>query len=108
MEQAKGHPGNNILTVLMKAHNVGLQAAADMAGEHFSQFVQQFNDDKVTLFKTKPDIAEQLKGPIYAMECMISGNLYWSVQCKRYFGEHPEEVMSTRVVNITPSRVEVN
>lgn len=91
----------------MKAHNIGLQAAADMAGEHFSKLVQQFNDDKATLFKTKPDIAEQLKELIYAMECMVSGNLYWSAQSKRYFGERREEIMRTRMVHLTPSRGEV-
>ena len=104
MEQAKGHFGNNILTVLLKTHNADLQTAANMVGKHFSELVKQFNEDKETLFKSKPTIAEQLKRHIYSLECWVSGNLYWSFHSKRYFGERHEEVMQTRVVNLTPTQ----
>ena len=35
MEQAKGHTGNNVITVLRKAKGIDLQAASDYVGEHF-------------------------------------------------------------------------
>jgi len=102
MEQAKGHLGNNILTVLMKKHNISLQEAADMAGVHFASLIQQFNENKATLFESKPDFAEKVKHHVYAMECWVAGNLYWSFHSQRYFGDRHERIMRTRIVDLTP------
>lgn len=102
MEQAKTHFGNNILTVLMKAHNVTLQEAADMVGVHFQGLLDQFDEDKRILKETNPQLSEKLEGHIYGMECWAVGNLHWSFHSKRYFGEKHEEIMRTRLVKLTP------
>lgn len=87
----------------MKKHGISLQDAADMVGVHFASLIQQFNEDKVALIKTKPDLFDQVKHHIHAMECWVAGNLYWSFHSKRYFGDRHERILRTRIVDLTPN-----
>ncbi|OBZ72724.1 Linoleate 10R-lipoxygenase COP4 [Grifola frondosa] len=49
MEQAMGHTGNNVMTVLMKGEHIGLQAAADRVGDHFKGLIDTFVKTKTNL-----------------------------------------------------------
>ena len=44
MEQAKGHTGNNLVTVLMKAHGFSLQEASNHIGELYAEIMRTYLD----------------------------------------------------------------
>ncbi|KAL6302458.1 terpenoid synthase [Sparassis latifolia] len=104
MEQAMGHTGNNILTVLMKQENIDLQAAADYVGEHFGILVEEFVADKARLPSFGPHIDAMVAKHIMGMETWAIGNLEWSFEVPRYFGPDYEEVKRTRVVTLYPKK----
>lgn len=56
MEQAMGHFGNNILTVLQRSMNTDLQGAADYVEVHFRELAAKFEDAKSRL----PSFGEEL------------------------------------------------
>jgi hypothetical protein len=49
MEQAKGHTGNNIVTVLMNEKNLTLQQASDYIGVYCSDLVERYLTAKTRL-----------------------------------------------------------
>ena len=104
MEQSRGIDGNNIVTVLMREKNVGLQVASDVVGEHFEQLMQQFTESKKHLPTWGPEVDAAVDAYIKAMEHWVIGNLDWSFETTRYFGPHFAEVKRTRVVNLRPRR----
>ncbi|KAI0711928.1 terpenoid synthase [Cerioporus squamosus] len=96
MEQAKGHSGNNIVTVLMREKNIDLQAASDLVGEHFQGLMDRFMETKARL-------------PSYWPRCRrrgrthwVIGNLEWSFESQRYFGSEHRRVRENGVVLLRP------
>ena len=103
MEQAKGHTGNNIVTVLMQERNIDLQAASDLIGMHFGELMARFAETKARLpsYGTATVDAAVAKY-VAAMEHWVIGNLEWSFETQRYFGAVHAEVKETRVVVLRP------
>ncbi|KAH9838516.1 terpenoid synthase [Rhodofomes roseus] len=102
-EQAMGHPGNNILTVLMESEHCDLQTAADLAGgARFKQIVDQFQADKALLPSWGPEMDAIVAEFVKALETWVVGNIVWSFETTRYFGDLGEEVKRTRVVQLYP------
>ncbi|KAI0077886.1 terpenoid synthase [Panus rudis PR-1116 ss-1] len=106
MEQAKGHSGNNIVTVLMKAKNVDLQTASDLVGIKFNELMQTFISGKQGLPSWGPSTDNAVQAYIRAMEHWVVGNLDWSFETQRYFGAVHREVKRTRVVVLRPCDTE--
>ena len=79
MEQAKGHTGNNIVTVLMREKNIGLQAASDFIGEHFKQLMSRFVETKQRLPSFGANVDAAVAKYVAAMEYWVVGNLVWIV-----------------------------
>ena len=104
MEQAKGHAGNNIVTVLMKARGCDLQTASDIIGAHYAELMDSYLADRERL----PSFGSQIDGDvrlyIRAMENWPIGNLEWSFETNRYFGPLHDEIRRTRLVVLTPRR----
>ncbi|KAF5392278.1 hypothetical protein D9757_001488 [Collybiopsis confluens] len=75
MEQSKGHSGNNVVTVLMKAYDMELQAAADYIGVYFKELMDRFLDarGRIPSFGTEIDagVAQYLD----ALAHWVRGNL---------------------------------
>ncbi|OSD06378.1 terpenoid synthase [Trametes coccinea BRFM310] len=98
MEQAKGHNGNNIVTVLMQQKGIDLQAASNLVGDHFAQLMNRFVDTKQRL----PSFGAALDDPVLkyieAMEHWVIGNLEWSFESQRYFGAEHDRVKETLVI----------
>ncbi|KAF8624519.1 hypothetical protein AX15_005831 [Amanita polypyramis BW_CC] len=105
MEQAKGHHGNNIVTVLMKGKNIGLQDAADYIGEYSQELMNEFLVAKANMPSFGPLVAPQVYRYIYGLECWIVGNLNWSFESQRYFGVKHLEVKETLVVTLRPREI---
>ncbi|KAI0635720.1 terpenoid synthase [Trametes polyzona] len=104
MEQAKGHTGNNIVTVLMRAKNIGLQDAADFVGEHFAVLMSRFVAAKKALPSFgAPGLDDAVAKYVAALEHWVVGNLEWSFESQRYFGAAHTRVRDTRVVVLSPA-----
>lgn len=86
MEQAKGHTGNNIMTVLMAAKNIDLQAASDYVGEYYAELMDIYMTAKAELSK-KSFGSRTLDMDVWkyvnAMENWPIGNLEWSFKSNR-------------------------
>ncbi|EPT02352.1 hypothetical protein FOMPIDRAFT_1118553 [Fomitopsis schrenkii] len=102
MEQAMGHTGNNVMTVLMKSQQCDLQAAADHVGAHFKQLMESFQVDKARLPSWGPELDAVVAKYVMAMETWVVGNCEWSFETQRYFGVQREEVRRTLVVKLYP------
>jgi hypothetical protein len=106
MEQAKGHTGNNIVTVLMKARGCDLQTASDLIGAHYAELMGHYLADRERLPSFGLQIDADVRLYIRAMENWPIGNLEWSFETNRYFGPMHDEVRRTRLVVLTPGRDE--
>jgi hypothetical protein len=104
MEQAKGHTGNNIVTVLMKAQGCDLQTASDLIGTHYAKLMQRYLSDRERLPSFGPQIDASVGLYVSAMENWPIGNLEWSFETNRYFGPMHDEIRRTRLVVLTPRR----
>ncbi|VDB89814.1 unnamed protein product [Peniophora sp. CBMAI 1063] len=105
MEQAKGHTGNNILTVLMQAHGFDLQEASTYVGEVYAEFMRTYLSAKTDLrahsfgdAQLDADVARYVDG----IENWPIGNIIWSFETVRYFPQ-PSEVKTTRLVVLRPT-----
>lgn len=74
-EQAKGHTGNNIVTVLMKERGIDLQTASDFVGEYFGELMSRFTEAQTRLpswgESVDSDVAKYLEGA----GCWVRGNI---------------------------------
>ncbi|KAI0925898.1 Linoleate 10R-lipoxygenase cop4 [Taiwanofungus camphoratus] len=100
MEQAKGHSGNNIVTVLMRQKNVDLQTASDLVGEHFATLMDRFVTAKGGLPSWSPSVDAAVSDYVRAMEYWVTGNLEWSFETQRYFGVMHAEIKYTRLISL--------
>ncbi|KAH8100907.1 isoprenoid synthase domain-containing protein [Cristinia sonorae] len=103
MEQAKGHSGNNIVTVLMRAKGVDLQTASDLVGEHFTKLMIRFIHGKSQLPSWGKATDSAVAAYVRAMEHWVKGNLTWSFESQRYFGPRHEEIRETRLIQLHPT-----
>ena len=102
MEQAKGHTGNNIITILCHEKNIDIQAASDYVGIYFGQLMDRFVAEKVRLPSFGSALDTAVARYVDAMGQWVIGNLEWSFETKRYFGVDHAEVRRTRVVSLRP------
>lgn len=86
MEQAKGHSGNNIVTVLMAARDIDMQAASDYVGEYYAELMEEYMTAKAELASKSfgsRDLDEDVWKYVNAMENWPIGNLEWSFKTNR-------------------------
>jgi len=102
MEQAKGHSGNNIVTVIMRQKGVDLQTASDLVGEHYKTLMDRFLSVKNQLPSWGPSVDAIVTRYLKSMGHWIIGNLEWSFETQRYFGPLHAEIKTTRVVTLRP------
>ncbi|CAL1716798.1 unnamed protein product [Somion occarium] len=105
MEQAKGHNGNNIVTVLMMAKGIGLQAASDLVGDRFRELMQCFTQGKHALPSWGLAVDNAVDAYVKALEHWVVGNLAWSFESQRYFGPEHHEVKRSLMVVLRPSEI---
>lgn len=103
MEQAKGHSGNNIVTVLMREKNIGLQDAADLVGDHFAMLMNRFVETKKQLPSFGAELDDAVAQYVDALGHWVIGNLEWSFESQRYFGSEHMRVKDTRVIILSPA-----
>ncbi|KAI0325770.1 terpenoid synthase [Cubamyces sp. BRFM 1775] len=108
MEQAMGHTGNNIITVLMTHKSLSLQEAANHVGEHWKTLINTYLDAKESLPSWGEKIDHDVARYAMAMESWVIGNLNWSFETLRYFGPARLDVRRTGVVHLYPRQVKEN
>ena len=106
MEQARGLSGNNFVTVLMREHNIDLQAASDYVGAHFTALMDTFLRAKASLRSFgSAALDDGVARYVAAMEHWVIGNLDWSFTSPRYFGAAVQQVKESLVVVLSPRLV---
>ncbi|KAJ8497019.1 hypothetical protein ONZ51_g762 [Trametes cubensis] len=106
IEQAMGHTGNNIITVLMTHKGLGLQEAANYIGEHWKTLIKTYLDAKKSLPNWGVKIDHEVVQYTMALESWVIGNLNWSFESLRYFGSTRHEVRRTLVVRLHLRQIE--
>ncbi|KAH9895892.1 terpenoid synthase [Cubamyces lactineus] len=106
MEQAMGHTGNNILTVLMTHKDLSLQAAADHVGEHWKTLLSTYLDAKKRLPSWGAKIDREVAQYAMAFESWVIGNMNWSFETPRYFGPARFDVRRTGIVHLRLRQIE--
>lgn len=89
----------------MHEEKITLQQAADYAGELFQSLLDMFQMNKAQLpsFATTTGVDgvdRDVEKYVHALELAVVGNLCWSFETKRYFGEDKEQVKRTLVVTL--------
>lgn len=100
MEQAKGHTGNNIVTVLMKEKELTLQGAFDYVGQEFQRLIDSFLTSELNVPSWGTGIDTTVGLYISAMRFWVVGNLHWSFESQRYFGSKGAEIQKTLSVSL--------
>ncbi|TFY78436.1 hypothetical protein EWM64_g5579 [Hericium alpestre] len=102
MEQTKGLEGNNFLTVLMRTRGMTLQEASDYTGAHYKELMDTFLTNEAQLRSFGPEVDKDVKLWIRSMQHWPVGNLNWSFETPRYYGEARDEIRKNRVVMLRP------
>jgi hypothetical protein len=86
--------GNNVVTVLMKAQNMDIQAACDFVGRHYKELMDDFLAGKASLRSFGPDVDVDVKRYIEASQHWPAGNLAWAFETSRYSGPRRDKVLT--------------
>ncbi|TFK72973.1 terpenoid synthase [Pluteus cervinus] len=105
MEQAMGHTGNNVMTVLMKEHALSLQEASDAVGDHCAKLVDVFLSGRQRLPSWGPAVDSDVRRYIEGLSRWMRGNIEWSFESQRYFGTQHAEIKETLFISLRPSEV---
>ncbi|KDR71994.1 hypothetical protein GALMADRAFT_229201 [Galerina marginata CBS 339.88] len=101
MEQAKGHSGANIITVVMECKGISLQSAIDFVAGYCECLTQQFVWAKAALtLRTDPIFSKDAVRCLEAYGDWIKGNDEWSFATERYFGKENALIKKTRIVEL--------
>ena len=101
-EQAVGDDEHNIVTVIMKQFNLGVQGAINKAGQLSDQKMQQFMHLYLQVPRWVGPVDLDVQKLIHGMAACVSGVLHWSYESQRYFGSHGLQVKQTRRMRLLP------
>jgi hypothetical protein len=105
MEASRGLTDCNLVTVLMRERHMPLQEATDLVGTICRTLVQQMVDGKAVYLAQSQNAnvraGSSVERYFAALEDMVVGNVNWSFESKRFFGDEGLMVMIERVVTIS-------
>lgn len=89
----------------MHEKDMTLQQAADYVGELFQSLVDTFQKHKEQLpsfsvVAGDNNVDNDVATYVHTVEQAIIGNIFWSFETKRYFGEDRERVRRTLIVDL--------
>ncbi|KAJ7593438.1 isoprenoid synthase domain-containing protein [Mycena floridula] len=102
VEQAKGHSGNNIVTVLMYQHRIGLQEACNFIGTYSEDLVSRYTKARKQMPSWGPVVDAAVHRYFEGAQHWVRGNLDWSFETNRYFGSDHQKIKATRLVTLRP------
>ena len=100
IEQAAGHGGHNIITVVMNEKGVDLDGALDWVSEYHGQVLSEFHAQYCNLPSWGPTIDLKVNTYVERLACFIRGIDCWAFESERYFGTKGLDVQKKRVVNL--------
>ncbi|KAF9062379.1 isoprenoid synthase domain-containing protein [Rhodocollybia butyracea] len=100
MEQAKGHSGANIITVIMETKKLKLQVALDFFGGYFESVTNQLHTARTTLNSRPGHEYHDAVRVLDALADWVRGNVLWSFTTERYFGIDSSTIRTTRRVTL--------
>ena len=102
IEQASGHGGHNIVTVVMNEKGVGLDGALNWLGEYHGQVLSNFQAQRRMLPSWGPAIDSDVGAFVERLGYWIRGIDSWSLETERYFGAKGPEIQKHRLVTLLP------
>ncbi|KAJ7753405.1 isoprenoid synthase domain-containing protein [Mycena maculata] len=101
MEQAKGHGGANVVTVIMKSKGVDLQTAIDFLSGYCEALTSQLQESRrILAARDDPVYSKDAVRIIDAFGDWVRGNDQWSFATERYFGQENHIIKKTRIVKL--------
>jgi len=101
-EQAAGHGGHNILTVVMNEKGVDLNGALEWLAEYNDTVLSRFQAQYRMLPSWGPDLDPTVKTFVERLAFFIRGHDSWSFESERYFGPKGPEIQKLREVTMFP------
>jgi len=102
IEQAAGHGGHNIVTVVMNEKGANLDSALSWLGEYHCQVLAKFQAQHRTLPSWGPTVDPDVKAFVERLAYWIRGIDSWSLETERYFGTKGPEIQRHRLVTLLP------
>jgi Delta6-protoilludene synthase len=102
IEQAAGHGGHNIITVIMNEKGVDLDGAFKWLGEYHGEVLSKFLAQRSTLPSWGPTVDADVGAFVERLGYWIRGIDSWSLETERYFGTKGQEVQKHRLVTLLP------
>jgi Delta6-protoilludene synthase len=102
IEQAAGHGGHNILTVVMNEKGVDLHGALDWLAKYNDDVLSKFQAQRHMLPSWGPDMDHVVKEYVERLGYWIRGHDCWSFESGRYFGSKGPEIKEHRLVTLLP------
>lgn len=103
VEQARGDT-HNMLVVLMRQNDLGLQEAVDYLGSLCKAQINRFEQIRAVLPAWGPEIDGDVATYVQGLQDWIVGTLHWSFDSARYFGDGGATIKKHRVVTLLPRR----
>ena len=102
IEQASGHGGHNIVTVVMNEKGVDLDGALAWLGEYHGEVLSKFQAQSNILPSWGPGIDSDVETFVERLGYWIRGIDCWSLETERYFGTKGPEIQKHRLVRLLP------
>jgi hypothetical protein len=99
-EQAAGHGGHNILTVVMNEKGVDLDGALNWLAEYNGMVLSKFQVQYRMLPSWGPDMDPIVTAFVERLAFFIRGHDSWSFESERYFGTKGPEIQKYRLVTL--------
>jgi hypothetical protein len=106
VEQARGHDGHNIVTIIMHQHKTDIQGAMNWVYEYHKELEVKFMnlyENKVPKFGESVDV--QLARYVDGIGNWVRANYQWCFETERYFGKKGPKIEETRWVALLPKEV---
>ncbi|KAJ7629457.1 isoprenoid synthase domain-containing protein [Mycena polygramma] len=104
-EQAVGHSGANIVTVVMRSKNLDLQGAMHFLGGYSQALIDQLVTAQNVLAARNGESGLDQARLLEAFGDWVRGNVQWSFATPRYFGKANIEAKETLLVELRASFV---
>ena len=102
MEQASGHGGHNIITVVMSEKGTDLDSALDWVAEYHAQILSEFQAQYQVLPSWDPAINLRVKTYVERLAYFMRGIDCWAFETERYFGTKGRKIQEQRIVDLLP------
>jgi hypothetical protein len=102
IEQASGHGGHNIVTVIMNEKGVDLDGALNWLAQYHGQVLSNFQAQYRLLPSWGPVVDTDVGTFVERLAHWIRGIDCWSLETERYFGTKGLEIKKHRRVTLLP------